>query len=438
MQLHEYQKKIVNFLQAHQKAVVSVDMGLGKTISVLTYLQQTKPATALIIAPKRVAETVWLQEAQKWNLTIANLFTICKGTKIQRNKAFADHSKPYKIISRENIKDIPQNITWGVLILDELTSYKNIKSKRTEAVIQIKAHQYIGLTGTFLANGAIDIFGQLAACHLNVWQMNFYQWRATYFRDVLQGSGLAFSKWKPTKELKEILKPVQEYIFTLSAADYLNIPPKTEQIISCQLSEQTQKNIKELDAFLCTEINGETIAIHDKQKFAKLQTLCNGFVYDTQGNSIRAAKSDKLEYIVELIEELVEQGEHILLFYAYRDEALWLFDMLQAKKIRCQSVAAPNFLKNWNDGRTDVLFAHPASAGHGLNLQHGGRVIIWSTLTYNYELFAQGNARLARQGQDRNVLIYYCIAENTVEERIIKALQNKDTEQQKFVNLTKQ
>lgn len=438
MKLHEYQKRIVTFLQQHKNAILSVDMGLGKTIAVLTFLQQLQPKNVLIVAPKRVAETVWAQEAEKWCLPIAQMFTRCIGTKAKRHAAMTDETKPYKIVSRDNIKDLDTAKVWDVVVFDELTSFKTIDSARTEKALQIQARRKIGLTGTFLANGAIDVYGQAAVCGLNRWGLNFYQWRATFFRDVLKGSGLAFSKWTLSQPLEKVLQPIQSDIFTLTAADWLEIPQVTEQVMPCELSAQTMSAIQELDAFLSTEIDGEIYAINDKQKFAKLQTLCNGFVYDENGAALRTKRSDKLEAVADFVAEMVEQGEHVLLFYAYRDEALWLHEMLTAKRCRVASVKAPNFLERWNAGEIDVLFAHPASAGHGLNLQHGGRVIVWSTLTYNYELFAQGNARLARQGQQKGVRIFYFVAKDTVEERIIKALRTKDKEQRVFLDLTKQ
>lgn len=436
LHLHEYQQRIVTFLQQHQNAILSVDMGLGKTISVLTFLQDLQPTTCLIVAPKRVALTVWAQEAQKWGLPIADKFRIVKGTKAQRLKALQDSDTPYKIVSRDNLSDVA-NTEWEVLVLDELTSFKTIDSARSKAVRSISAQRKIGLTGTFLANGAIDIYGQCAAVGLERWRLNFYAWRATFFRDVLQGSGLSFQKWVPTKTLPEILAAVQNDIFTLTAADYLEIPDKMESVISVELSAETYESIAEMDAFLSTEINGEIFAIKERQKFAKLQTLCNGFVYDENGNSIRAKQSDKLNHVAELVCELVEQGEQVLLFYAYRDEAVWLHELLAKRKIKVASVSRSDFLELWNGHEIDVLFAHPASAGHGLNLQHGGRCIVWSTMTYNYELFAQGNARLARQGQTKNVQIFYCVAKNTVEEKIAIALTKKDKAQNDFLELTK-
>lgn len=439
MELHNYQKRIISHIDAHPRCILSVDMGLGKTAAVLHWLAKEMPETAVIIAPKRVAENNWLQEAEKWGLVqLASRMTIVAGMPIKRASALADDAHPYKIISRDNVKDV-EGYTFDVVVLDELTSFKTPTSKRTKAVCNVHAKRArIGLTGTFLANGAIDIFGQAAACGLGWWKLNFYAWRAMYFRDVLAGAGLQFQKWKLQVPLRELLEPIKDAIFTLTADDYLEIPAVTHTTHAIALDAATRNSIAELDAFLCASIGGQTFTINEQQKFAKLQTLANGFVYDEDGKPMRSAESSKLNAVADFVAECKDAGESVLLFYAYREEAIWLAELLKARGIKYESVQAKGFMERWNAGETECLFAHPASAGHGLNLQHGGRVIVWSTLTYNYELFAQGNARLARQGQKHNVQTHYFIAADTCEERIVKSLQSKQDEQTEFLNLTKQ
>ena len=442
MDLHEYQKRIANFIAQHPHAILSVDMGLGKTAAVLAWLKwyyERNPETrTLIVAPKRVAENNWRQEAEKWSWRdLADNMVICKGTPQKRADALKNGLK-IKIISRDNIEDV-KNANFDVLILDELTSFKNIDAKRTKAVTRINAKYKIGLTGTFLANGAIDIYGQAAAVGLRFQESNFYAWRATYFRDILQGSGLAFHKWRPIMPLEGILKPIQANIFTLTAEDYLQIPEQTHNTHKIDVGTEIRKQIGELDAFLSTEIGGEVLTLEENQKFAKLQTLCNGFVYSPEtGEPLRSSSSEKLKAVADFVADCKDAGEHVLLFYAFREEAAWLAELLQARGIKWYSVKQADFMQKWNDGDIDCLMAHPASAGHGLNLQYGGRIIVWSTLTYNFELFAQGNARLARQGQRQNVQIHYFVAEKTCEEKAVAALIMKQQEQNNFLKITKQ
>lgn len=440
--LHEYQKRLANFIARHPNCIISVDMGLGKTAAVLAWMdwyakKRAHNVTAIIIAPKRVAENNWLQEAQKWGLVeLHTRMTICAGNAQKRAKNWCDDTKPIKIISRDNFKDFA-NAKADVLILDELTSYKSTDAARTKAVCSIKAGVKIGLTGTFLANGAIDIYGQAAAVGLQL-DRNFYAWRATWFKDILAGSGLSFSKWRLTVPLETLLKPISDNIFTLTAEDYLQIPEVTHTTHEIEVDECTRRAISDLDAFLSMEIGGETMTFDEKQKFAKLQTLCNGFVYNDEGEPVRGDRSGKLETVADFVADCKDAGERVLLFYAFREEAEWLRELLKTRGVRTYDVTKHDFIARWEGGEIDCLIAHPASAGHGLNLQHGGRVIVWSTLTYNYELFAQGNARLARQGQRQNVQIHYFVAKDTCEQNALRALIRKQGEQNEFLSLTKQ
>lgn len=442
-QLHEYQKRTALFIALHPRSIISVDMGLGKTASVLAWLDwfarnRDYNVTGLIVAPKRVAENNWRQEASKWELDkLASLMVIVKGSPAKRAAALADTEHPIKILSRDNLKDVA-NANFDFLVLDELTSFKNVDAERTKAVTSIKASVRIGLTGTFLANGAIDIYGQARAVGLNFGSSSFYAWRAEYFRDALASTGLKFHKWVMRQPLDTLLAPIRDNIFTLTAADYLTIPPVTETTHKVKLGGEVRKAIDELDAFLSMELDGELITFDDKQKFAKLQTLCDGFVYTEDGEVKRGKTSPKLEEVADFVADCKDQNEPVLLFYQFRYEAEWLAELLKARGVKVGTVKEQNFLERWNAHEIDCLMAHPASAGHGLNLQHGGRVIVWSTLTYNYELFAQGNARLARQGQTGNVQIHYFVADDTCEEHAVLALTKKDAEQGKFLSMTKQ
>lgn len=441
MELHEYQRRAANFIHTHPRCILSVDMGLGKTAAVLAWLNYARPARVLIVAPKRVAENQWHTEAEKWGLQwVRDRMVVVAGTARQRAAAIANTERPWKITSRDNVKAFA-GTRWDVLVIDELTSFKSVTSARTKAVLSIAADRKIGLTGTFLANGALDIYGQAAAVGLSFNRLNFYAWRATYFRDALAGSGLAFQKWRPVCPLESILQPIIGQIFTLTAADWLTIPPVTETTHAVPLEAEQREAYEDAEAFLGFELQGERLTIEEGAKFAKLQTLCNGFVYAEtetgERETKRAAVSAKLERVADLVADYAEAGEQVLLFYAYKGEREWLEEMLRERGVRFDSVERRGFLDRWNAGETPVLFAHPASAGHGLNLQHGGRVCVWSSLTYNYELFAQGNARLARQGQRRQVQIHYFTTADTIEERVVRALVRKQSEQEEFLRLTK-
>jgi SNF2 family DNA or RNA helicase len=294
-----------------------------------------------------------------------------------------------------------------------------------------------------MTNGAIDLFGQFCAVGFGGKTSNkernntFYRWRGTHFKDQLAGSGLQFQKWKAISPLEVILDKVKDNIFTLDSRDYLEIPEVTYHEHYVKLTDEEYSEYMNLKTKLYCELDGELVAFDENQKFAKLQTICDGFVYDDD-NTIRSEYSTKIDEVVDFVDRCVNENEQVLLFYAFREEKAWIEEKLKRLHIKFCDVKDHNFMHKWNSGDIDVLLAHPASAGHGLNLQHGGRILVWSTITYDFELFAQANARLARQGQKRAVQIHCFMAKDTLEKDKLKALREKESELNNFLELTKQ
>ena len=457
LNLHEYQQRAVDFMAAHPRCILSVGMGLGKTAAVLHYLDKLRPHSCLIVAPKRVAETVWRQEAEKWGLwSVAESMEIVKGTAKQRREALCDGRYPYKVIGRDNLGDLFKEkdyieplLHFELVVLDELTSFKSIDSKRTRRVFALAraASRCVGMTGTFLANGAIDIYAQCASVGLADNLKSFYSWRARYFKDVMAGSGMAWHKWRLTVPLEDILHCWHSDIFTLDSKDYLDIPPVSVVAHPVALYPDERERYDNLEAFLDCNIEGVGVSVKEDAKFMKLQTMCDGFIYtgDTYEEEgfydhvCRGERSAKLEAVADFCESCLAESEPVLLFYAFRAERDWLREMLDARGVATMEVRERGAIDRWNAGDFNgVLMAHPASAGHGLNLQAGGRILVWSTLTYNYEYYAQSNARLARQGQRKAVQIHIFTAAKTVEDGKQKALERKDKEQGQFLAMTKQ
>lgn len=441
MKLHNYQERIIDFCSSQTSAILSVGLGLGKTAAVLHYIDRHRPKRLLIVAPKRVAETVWKQEATKWGLSyLADKLQIVAGSKGKREKIIRENN--YIVIGRDNLDDVA-GLEFDLLILDELTSFKNHSSNRSNACYSIKAAKRIGLTGTFLTNGAIDCYGQFLAVGLGgvmtrkERESNFYRWRATHFRDELQGSGLQFQKWKLITPLDELLRKVKGNIFTLDSKDWLDIPKVQYVEHYINLNEKEMTEYLRLNTMLNCELDGEVVAFSENQKFAKLQTLCGGFVYADNGEPIRSEFSTKLDAVVDFVDRCAGEGEQVLLFYAFREEKTWIEEKLKKAHLKFTDVKDRNFIQKWEGGEVNVLMAHPASAGHGLNLQKGGRICVWSSITYDFELWAQANARLARQGQTLGVQIHSFMAARTVEIKKYKALNEKDGVSNEFINLTK-
>lgn len=450
MELRQYQKRIANWLCSHPHACLSVGMGLGKTAAILHFLDYTRRlypnATALIVAPKRVAETVWMEEAGKWELWQIRANMLLVTTK---NKHDVDSKAPVKIVSRDNV-GLFAGKHFDILVMDELTSFKNLKSQRTKAVLSINADRRIGLTGTFAPNGLLDTYAQLAACGISSPDdRDFYAWRGRFFENVNQGRAVAFPLWKPRRgtTAETALSPYLQDIITLTTDDYLQLPKLQTRTVEVELSKEERKAYDDLIATLHFALPDglDDFTVSEKARFAKVQTLCSGFVYDRNGDwsddgVVRInGGGAKIAAAVEFCRRAAGEGERVLLFYNYRETALWLGEELAKAGLLFASVKGSNldWLAKWNAGELDVLVANPASAGHGLNLQHGGHIVLWLELTYNYELYAQANARLHRTGQTKPVQVWHLVTKDTVDEGVLRLLQDKEKNNKRVEAATK-
>ncbi len=454
MKLYNYQKRIVEFCKTTDKIILSVGCGLGKSASILHYINEAKPKSCIIIAPKFVANHVWKQECVKWNLhDLHDKLVICwhynKKKRLEIIREAYDNNK-YLVVTRDNVGDISDmKLEFDLLVMDELTSYKNHASGRSGSVYKINAKQRIGLTGTFITNSAIDIYGQLVAVGFgnNAPQKDinrgFYRWRATHFRDVLAGAGLKFQKWQNVTPLKDIIAPYKKNIFTLDSSDWLEVPEVSYIPHVVELSDPEMNEYLRLNTMLSVQLNDEVIAFTENQKFAKLQTLCNGFVYvDDVHTGLREVKrgehSSKLDEVVEFVARAVSEGEQVLLFYAFIEEREWILEKLKKEHIKFATSKDKKFLEKWNNLDIDVLMLQPMSASHGLNLhENNARIMVWSSIPYDVEQWMQANARLIRTNQKRAVQIHSFIGKSTLEEAKYKSLNKKQELLHEFIDLTK-
>ena len=453
MQLRPYQVRIANWLCDHPHACLSVDMGLGKTAATLHFIDHTlqlyPSATFLIVAPKRVAETVWMQEAEKWELwRVARNMVLVAGNAKKKADAAASTAQ-IKIVSRDNLKYF-ENQSFDVLVIDELTSFKNMKSERTKLVRSIHATRKIGLTGTFAPNGLLDVYAQLAAIDIAPNDdKEYFAWRGRWFIDINAHTPLNFPRWVPRGGVTEaqVLGDWERDIITLTTEDYLQLPPIQYQTVEVTLTESERRAYDEIVATLHFELpNGlDDFTVDEKARFAKIQTLCSGFVYDnekeySEGGVVRIeGGGSKIQAAVEFCRHAAAEGESVLLFYQYRETAVWFGEEAQKAGLRIASVKGSSYdwLTQWNTGNLDVLVANPASAGHGLNLQQGGHIILWLELTYNYEYYAQANARLHRTGQLKPVQVWTLEAKDTVDGNVRRLLANKDKTNKRIESITK-
>lgn len=447
LKLKNYQKKTIEFCKTTDKVILSISMGLGKTAAVLHYIDYAKPKTLLIVAPKFVALNVWKQEAEKWGLTeLAEKLTIVHGTKAKRMKLIRESS--HLIVTRDNLNDV-RGMEVDLLVMDELTSFKNHESQRSDAIYSIKARQRIALTGTLITNSAVDLYGQFLAVGYGndrpkrERNQMFYRWRGRHFVDLLAGSGLQFHKWKLITPMDELIAKVRPSIFTLDSKDWLEIPEVEYITHTVTLSDVEMTEYMRLNTMLSVQLGDEVVAFSENQKFAKLQTLCNGFVYvDDVRSGLREVKrsdhSTKLDQVVEFVSRAVSEGEQVLLFYAFIEEREWILEKLKKERITFATSKDKKFLEKWNNSDIDVLMLQPMSASHGLNLhENNARIMVWSSIPYDVELWLQANARLMRQGQKRGVQIHSFIGKSTLEEKKYKSLNKKQELLQEFIDLTK-
>jgi len=447
MKLENYQQRAAAFLTQHPRAVLSMDMGLGKTATVIEALNRLNVRRALIVAPKRVALTVWRQEAERWN--DPHTWTVIDGSPSQR-AALWKRKTVRTVCSYEQLAEAP-TLDFEAVVFDELTRLRHVTSKRFLYALGIRTAIRWGLTGTLLPNGAIDLFGQLAA--LGIYQATphtarrgktyipeFFRWRATYFEDLNAFSGLPFHRWRilPPHTLESILEPVKGQIFTLRAEDYAALPSMRTLHRPHTLSDKEAARYLDAKTLLRVETDERVIALNDKSTFQKLQTLCSGFIYDPDtSHPVWSGASSKLEAVADAVCSMVGEGEQVLLFYAFRAEATYVKARLEKEGVAVITPDEKDFLDRWNSRAADVLLAHPASCGHGLNLQASGcRLLVWASLTFDLELWLQASARLHRRGQTAPVDMYVFYARGTVEEYALRALQKKSAVLTEFKTLT--
>ncbi len=453
-QLREYQHRMITHLRRHRSALLSVGCGLGKTSAVLHYLQIIADlrdgVSALIVAPKLVAQSVWQQEAEEWGLSIAPCMNCVCGRPPEMRKVGIMGSDI--VITSRDLLAIDtkagyyQEREFDVVVFDELTSFKSMASSRTAAALAVKAKQRIGLTGTFITNSELDIYGQLAVLGMRPTDKgSFYAWRGRYFKDALAGKGVKFQKWQLRREYRQrdLYQDVEDNIYTLTSDDYLTVPAVTYVNKAVTLSDKDMAAYMSAETMLAATLEGGTVAIKESARFAKLQQVANGFIYSEQsdlfGNVTRGitrGEMSKLNAVIEWVDHLVEMGERVLLFYQFQEEHDYIREKMGERVLR-DVTDGEAVLNSWNRGEVEVLLAHPQSAAYGLNIQYGGHIIVWASLPYDVELFIQGNARLHRSGQTKPVTVYSFYADDTVEVGKVYGLKRKEKSIDEFNNNTK-
>lgn len=437
---HDYQKTAINWILDKQSCGLLLDMGMGKTVSSLTALEIFKNdyfdlGKALVIAPKRVAEDTWPTESKQWQ-HLKNLKVIpVLGNPEQRRAALRRDGDLY-IVTRDNVawlvdhygKDWP----FKTVIIDELSSFKNHQSKRFKKLRTVRPliDRVIGLTGTPSPNGYMDLWAQMYLLDQGERLGKFItHYRREYFIAIQKGQ---FTDYKLREDAKKkIDKAISDICISMKAKDYLNLKDPIQINRFVHLSDKDFRKYKKMEKEALLQFEeSEVVALSAAAVSNKLLQLANGFIYDENKNII-----DLHTYKLEILEEIIEESgdDNMLVFYNFQADKERIINKFKQARI----LDTDKDIADWNAGRIKMLLAHPASCGHGLNLQHGGSITVWYGLNWSLELYQQANARLHRQGQKQAVRIFHILAKDTIDEKVLEVLKGKNIRQEELLRQLK-
>lgn len=438
---HEYQVYATEYILNHPIAAVLLDMGLGKSVITLTAifdltLDSFLVRKVLVIAPLRVARDTWPAEIEKWDHLKGLKYTVAVGSEVQRKTALMKRAQVY-IINRENVEwliarsGIP--FDFDMVVIDELSSFKSHQAKRFKSLMKVrpKVNRIVGLTGTPSSNGLMDLWTQYRLLDMGQRLGRFIgRYREDYFVPDKRNQQVIFS-YKPKPGTEEaIYRLISDITISMKGADYLKLPELVINEVDVKLSEKEMKILDIMKRDLITTVKGEEITAANAAALSgKLLQMANGAVYDDQGTvlHIHDRKLDALEDLIE-----AANGKPVLIAYWFKHD----LSRIQ-KRFEVEVLSTSDSIKRWNDGEISIAAIHPASAGHGLNLQAGGSTLVWFGLTWSLELYQQTNARLWRQGQKETVVIHHLISKGTIDERVMKALNDKNNTQSALIDAVK-
>lgn len=431
---HDYQRYAAEFIIAHPVAALLLDMGLGKTSITLTAINDLlfdsfEIHKVLVVAPLRVARDTWSAEIEKWEHLKNLRYSVVVGMAQERISALLTPADIY-IINRENIQWLVEEsglpFDFDMAVIDELSSFKNHQSKRFRAFMKVrpKLKRIVGLTGTPAGNGLMDLFAEFKLLDMGERLGRLIgQYRNAYFQPDKR-NGMVIYSYKPLPNAeRQIYDKISDITISMKATDHLKMPELVTTEYMVRLSEKEKEKYDRLkkELVLSTEDN-EVTAANAASLSNKLSQMANGAVY-SDDESIIEIHDRKLDALDDIIESM--NGKPLLVAYWFKHDLERIKKRFDVREIR-SSVD----ISDWNSGKIPVALIHPASAGHGLNLQSGGSTLVWFGLTWSLELYQQTNARLWRQGQTADtVVIQHIIAKGTIDEQIMKALKTKDTAQ---------
>lgn len=390
----------------------------------------------LIIAPLRVARDTWPAEVEKWDHLRGLTYAVAVGTESERKAALLQKAQVY-LINRENvpwlIEDSGLPFNFDMVVVDELSSFKSHQAKRFKSLMKVRpgVRRLVGLTGTPSANGLMDLWAEFRLLDLGQRLGRFIGgYRSAYFVPDKRNHQMIFS-YKPKPGAEEaIYRQISDITISMKNTDYLKLPPLVMNEITVKLSETEWQQYQTLKDEMVLSLNGKDIdAVNAAALSGKLLQLANGAVYDENGGvaHIHDRKLDTLEDIIE-----AANNKPVLIAYWFKHDRNRILERFPAEQLDSEES-----IRRWNEGKIPIALIHPASAGHGLNLQAGGCALVWFSLTWSLELYQQTNARLWRQGQKETVVIHHLVAETTIDEDVMAALAKKETGQAALLRAVK-
>lgn len=429
-------KKIIN----NDAVCLMLDMGMGKTVATLTAIQEllarAEVKKVLVIAPLRVAETTWLDEVATWDHLHLNVVPVL-GTHCQRLEALRRKADVY-VINRENVSWLVdlygKNFPFDMVVIDESSSFKNGQSKRFKSLRLVRPliKRIVELTGTPAPNSLLDLWSQIYLLDRGErLGRTISEYRRKYFYEGMKVGNIVYS-WSLKKGAdKAIYGKISDLCVSMKSEDYLKLPPVINNFIKVPLYDRVLSLYEKFAQNLIAEVDEQDLVASSAGVLAnKLLQFANGAVYSVDNYAVELHHA-KLDALAE-IRESVDQP--LLVFYWFKSDLV----RLKKKFPEAVNLTSAEDIKNWNAGKISMMLVHPASAGHGINLQYGGNVIVWFSLTWSLELYQQANKRLHRIGQNKPVVIHHLIAQDTIDENVVRVLADKNARQNDLLDALKQ
>ena len=440
---HDYQAYAVEYIEEHPAAAVLLDMGLGKTVITLTAIvnllfDSFQAHRILVIAPLRVARDTWPAEIQKWDHLRGLTWSVIIGTQQERMAALRKQADIY-LINRENVQWLIEKsgmpFDFDMVVVDELSSFKSWQAKRFKSLMKVRpmVRRIVGLTGTPSSNGLMDLWAEFRILDLGKRLGRFItHYRDAFFLPDKRNQQQIFTyKPRPGAE-EEIYRRIGDMTISMRATDHLKMPERIENRVVVRMDDQERDIYDRMKADLIVQIQGQEIdAVNAAALSGKLCQMANGASY-AEDHTVVQIHERKLDALEDLIEGA--NGKPLLIAYWFKHDLA----RIQKRFPEAREIRTSKDIQDWNAGNIPVALIHPASAGHGLNLQAGGNTLVWFGLTWSLELYQQTNARLWRQGQTAGtVIIHHIVTEDTIDERIMDALERKDKTQSALIDAVK-